>query len=169
MSEQVYNQISCLLLFILIGILIGLIFDFFRILRKSFKTNVIMTTIQDILFWLITGFILLFSIFILNDGEIRLYMFFSLFFGIYLYLVTFSKIIIKYLVNIICFFKKMLAVPLKFILNIILKIKKVIDKIFINIRHFFTKIVTESKKNIKNHVKKKEINKKCRKNNYNVI
>ncbi len=169
MSEQVYNQISCLLLFILIGILIGLIFDFFRILRKSFKTNVIITTIQDILFWLITGFILLFSIFILNDGAIRLYMFFSLFFGIYLYLVTFSKIIIKYLISIISFFKKILSIPLKFILNIILKIKKIIDKIFINIRHFFTKIVTESKKNKKNHPKKKEINKKCRKNNYNVI
>ena len=69
MSEQVYNQISCLLLFILIGILIGLIFDFFRILRRSFKTNTIITALEDILFWLISGFILLFAVFILNNGE----------------------------------------------------------------------------------------------------
>ena len=169
MSEQVYNQISCLLLFILIGILIGLIFDFFRILRRSFKTNTIITAIEDILFWLISGFILLFAVFILNNGEIRLYMFFSLIFGLYIYLVTLSKILIKYLVNIICFFKKILSVPIKFIVNIILKIKRPISVIRTKIRHFFTKIATESKKNRKNHPKKKEINKKCRKNNYNVI
>lgn len=157
MSEQVYNQISCLLLFILIGILIGLIFDFFRILRRSFKTNTIITAIEDILFWLISGFILLFAVFILNNGEIRLYMFFSIIFGLYIYLVTLSKILIKYLVNIICFFKKILSVPIKFIVNIILKIKRPISVIRTKIRHFLQKSLLKVKKTEKITQKRRKL------------
>ena len=60
---MVINQASLFLIFVINGIIIGLVFDIFRILRKSFKTSDIITTIEDILFWIITGIIILYSIY----------------------------------------------------------------------------------------------------------
>ena len=55
---MVANQANLFLIFTINGILIGLLFDIFRILRKSFKTPDIITYIEDFFFWLITGLIL---------------------------------------------------------------------------------------------------------------
>lgn len=94
--EEVYNQLFCLLIFTITGITIGVLFDIFRILRKSFKTADIVTYLQDILFWLISGGIILFSIFQFNHGEIRSYVFIGIILGVILYMITISKYIIKY-------------------------------------------------------------------------
>lgn len=57
------DQSQIFLIFILDGIIIGLLFDTFRSLRKAFKTNDIFTYIEDIIFWLMTACLLLFTIF----------------------------------------------------------------------------------------------------------
>ena len=72
---MVTNQIYLFLIFIVNGILIGLLFDFFRISRKVFKTSDKVTYVEDVLFWILTGFIVLYSIFVFNNGELRLFMF----------------------------------------------------------------------------------------------
>ena len=69
--EELYSQLFCLLMFTITGIAIGILFDIFRILRKSFKTADIITYLQDILFWILSGLIVLFSIYRFNNGEIR--------------------------------------------------------------------------------------------------
>lgn len=72
---MIINQTYIFIIFVIIGIIVGIIFDFFRILRKSFKTMDFVTYIEDILFCILTGAILLYSIFKFNSGEIRIYMF----------------------------------------------------------------------------------------------
>lgn len=71
------NQAYIFLVFILTGIIIGLIFDVFRAVRKSFKINDFFTYIQDIIFWLLVGSIIMYVIFKFNYGEIRAYMLFG--------------------------------------------------------------------------------------------
>ena len=92
---MITNQAQLFLIFVVNGILIGLLFDFFRILRKAIKTKDIVTYIEDILFWILTGFILLFSICTFNNGEIRLYMFIGTFIGVFLYMISISTYVIK--------------------------------------------------------------------------
>ena len=92
---MVNNQAYLFLIFTFDGFIIGLLFDFFRILRKSFKTSDLVTYIQDILFWILTGFLVLYSIFIFNNGEIRLFMFLGILLGVTLYILTLSQYIIK--------------------------------------------------------------------------
>ncbi len=82
--EYSMNQFYLLCIFLVSGIIIGILFDFFRILRRSFKTPDAITYIQDILFWLLTGAFLLYIIFYFSLGEIRLYMFVSLLVRFYL-------------------------------------------------------------------------------------
>ena len=74
---MVTNQINLFLLFILNGLLIGLFFDFFRILRKSFKTNDFITYIEDMIFWIVTGLSILYFIFVFYIAYI-IYIFISI-------------------------------------------------------------------------------------------
>ena len=102
--QEVYNQLFCLLIFIITGIVIGILFDIFRILRKSFKTADWITYLQDILFWVLAGCVMLFSIFTFNNGEIRSYVFIGIILGIILYMLSISRFFVKFSVAIIKFF-----------------------------------------------------------------
>ncbi len=95
MVNQSYLQLSHLLIFILSGIIISVSFDIFRIFRKTFKTSNFITTLEDIIFWIITGFFLICVILRFNNGEIRGYILFGLLIGISFYLLTISKYFIK--------------------------------------------------------------------------
>lgn len=150
---MVTNQAYLFLIFTINGIIIGILFDIFRILRRSFKTADIITYIQDILFWLLTGLILLYSIFTFSNGEIRFYMFLGVFLGCLLYMLIFSKYFISINVKIILTIKKILGkiisiiiFPIKIIINIIFKPIKFIT---ININ----KIKLNSQKKLKNIIK----------------
>ena len=144
---MVTNQAFLFLIFVINGLLIGFIFDVFRILRISFKTKDFVTYIQDIIFWLITGAIVLYSIFIFNNGEIRLYMFLGIGIGVTLYILLFSKYIIQFNVQFIKILKKIIHKSLNIILVPFTFIKKLLKKLFfkpisfitINIEKFSTK------------------------------
>lgn len=64
------NQAYLFLIFTLNGVFIGLLFDVFRILRKSFKTTNFITYIEDILFWILAGISIIFSMYKFTRTEI---------------------------------------------------------------------------------------------------
>lgn len=117
------NQIYSFLVFILNGFLIGILFDIFRISRKSFKTPDFITYIEDIAFWIGSGMLLLFSIFKFNNGELRVFIFIGLFLGISTYLLIFSKLFINISLHIINVVKKsfyiLIILPINYILKFI--------------------------------------------------
>ena len=100
-------------------------FDFFRVLRKRFKTTDIVTYMQDILFWILTGISMLYCIYTFNSGEIRLYEFIGILIGTTIYFLTISKYFIKInsmVLNILTkIFYVLLIVPLKTINKTIIK------------------------------------------------
>lgn len=138
---MITDQAYIFMIFILNGILIGLLFDIFRILRKTFSTKDFITYIEDILFWIITGMLVLYSVFRFNNGEIRLYMFVAIFIGVISYMLLLSSHIIKINVHIINFVKKVVGR----IVNIVIKPFKIcfkfLYKFFIRpLKNLFTKI-----------------------------
>lgn len=116
------NQAYLFLVFSLTGIAIGILFDFFRILRRSIKTSNLVTYIQDILFWILTGIIVLYSIWYFNNGELRIFVFLGLIIGILIYMTTLSSIIVKIFTKILVFGINILKVPFKIIYSLISKI-----------------------------------------------
>lgn len=127
---MVLNQANLFLIFTIEGIIIGFIFDIFRILRKSFKTSDIVTYIQDILFWIITGILILYSIFVFNYGEIRFFMFVGIFIGAMFYMLLISRYVIKISVTAIEIFKKTIIFVLKIVSFPFQFIYKMSKKIF---------------------------------------
>lgn len=119
------NQAYIFLIFIINGIVIGLLFDFFRILRKTFNTKDFAIYIEDIIFWILTGCTLLYSICTYNNGEIRFYMFLGVILGIIIYMLFISSYIIKINVKIFGliknFVEKIIAIiiaPFKYLYKI---------------------------------------------------
>lgn len=158
---MVTNQAYLFLIFTINGIVIGLLFDFFRISRKVFNTNDAVTYIEDVLFWILAGAIVLYSIFVFNNGELRLYMFLGIILGAFIYLLFISSYIIKINVKIINILKKILGfviIPFSFIYKILHKIfLKPFTFLFINIRKSFTNFGIKIHKNLKVSKKSKNI------------
>lgn len=152
---MVKEQITLFCIFILNGFLIGLLFDFFRILRKTFKTKDFLIYLEDILFWLIAGSSIIYLIFVFNNGSIRMYMLFAIIVGAIAYVKTFSKYVIKINVYILNKIKNIVYItimnvlkPFKSIMYFLQKkyIKPIYFKI-INIRkNIFLKIKYSKKK-----------------------
>lgn len=164
---MVLQQMYLFFIFILIGGIVGIIFDFFRILRKSFKTRDTVTYIEDTFLCIFVGIIILFSIFIFASGEIRFFIFLGIIIGIFIYMIAISSAFIKLNVyilekikKIICTTFKVIVIPAKYLIKILRKIfLKPIYFIFINFRHFMSKKYIISNKIIKkviNFKKKKE-------------
>lgn len=125
-----FSQEQIFIFFFIIGIIIGIIFDIFRVIRKSFKTPDTITFIEDLIFLILTSILIIFSIIKLNGGEVRFYLFLGIFVGILLYSLTISNlcVIILYVFVSIC--KKILEIPISCIKNIGKYSKKIIKKDF---------------------------------------
>lgn len=160
---MIINQVYLFLIFIINGVIIGILFDFFRILRKSFKTSDIITYFEDFLFWILTGFSILYFVFVFNNGEIRLFMFLGIVVGITLYMLIFSSLFIKINVSVITFLKRIFIKVLEIILIPFRFFKKLFFKpvsfIIINVRKSSTNLynnfikITKKHKKIENNVK----------------
>ena len=132
MDATIINQAYLFGIYSVCGIIIGIFFDLFRILRRSFKTPDIITYIEDIIFGILTGVFLIFIIFVFNNGELRFYIFIALILGFYIYLLTISKYFIKINVRIIITLKKIIIKIFSLIFYPINLIKKVIFKFILN-------------------------------------
>ena len=141
------NQAYLFMVFSLVGIIIGLLFDLFRVLRKTFKTKDIITYIEDILFWMITGIIIIVAMYYFSDGELRFFMIIGLILGTAIYLFTVSKVIINIFIWVIDFIKRIIIYPIKLIQKVIKKyFFRQLLVIFINFRKNFTKLSKKIKK-----------------------
>ena len=153
------NQTYLFIIFTIVGIIIGVLFDIFRILRKSFKTKDIVTYMEDILFWILTGIIILFSMYKFSNGELRFFMIIGIIMGTLTYMITFSRYVIKISVFIIKIIKKIIVYPVKVVEKILKKI--IIRPIFIiciNFKKNFINFVKKNKKNRGIFVKKEKYN-----------
>ena len=121
-----FSQGQIFVIFFILGICVGVIFDLFRAVRKVFNTSDFVTYIEDIIFMAISGILVVNNLIIINNGEIRFYIILSLFFGMIFYFFTISKlcvIIFKYVIE---FFKKIIFLP--FFLKNAIKKKKDLKK-----------------------------------------
>lgn len=145
------NQAYLFLIFTLNGFFIGILFDFFRILRKSFKTINLITNVEDIIFWILTGLSIIYCMYNFSDGSLRLFMFLGLGIGLTIYILTLSNFIIKTVVKVISIIKKFIITIISIIIFPFKAIFKLIRKIlFRPIYVIFIKIQNNMTKKLKN-------------------
>ncbi len=131
---MVENQAYLFLVFSLTGVILGVLFDFFRVLRKTFKTGDFVTYIEDILYWILAGIIILYNIWFFNDGEIRVFMILGILMGAIIYCLTLSPIFIKIdyffmkkIKGVFTLLYNILKIPIEFMINLLKKIKNIVN------------------------------------------
>ncbi|EAX47248.1 conserved hypothetical protein [Thermosinus carboxydivorans Nor1] len=75
---EINVQASAFLTMVLTGVLLGLLFDFYRVLYSWFKPRWFITAIGDLAYWLAAAAVTFVALLGANGGELRLYVFLAL-------------------------------------------------------------------------------------------
>ncbi|HBF9370692.1 TPA: hypothetical protein KO297_002329 [Clostridioides difficile] len=145
------------------GILIGVLFDFYRGLRGNFKFINYFAIIFDVLFWFLATVIIFVTINLTEFFALRYYHFVALFIGFILYYNTISKIVLSIINKIIRFvrnsFKKVTHYIVSFLNNLYYVIIYSLHLLF-DIIFYIPNIFIATRKSIKRKSNKKLKNKK---------
>ncbi|SDJ83758.1 spore cortex biosynthesis protein YabQ [Natronincola ferrireducens] len=104
-----YQEAYILLVTIYGGILIGFIYDLYKIFRGIFNPKKIATLIQDFLFWLIISIVAFYVLIISNQGALRFYNFLGFLIGAIIYSFLLSDIVIRAVIFILRTMKKFIV------------------------------------------------------------
>ncbi len=85
MSAQILAEIRFLLSSVTIGVLLSVIYDGVRIIRRVIPHHKGMVALEDLLFWLVTLFLMFFCLYDMNDGVFRWYSAAGVLIGIRIY------------------------------------------------------------------------------------
>jgi spore cortex biosynthesis protein YabQ len=94
------------------GLLLGVLFDFYRITFNINKPNKLLSAISDLLFWILCTLCIFTFFLYTNDGNVRYYTFIGLFIGSVIYMKLISKSLIIVLRGITLIIMKILRVLL---------------------------------------------------------
>ena len=97
----VTRELIVFLYFILEGIAGGIFFDILRVFRHNRKVHDFTVYLEDILFWLTLGGGVIWLSYVLDAGQIRIYMIIAVFLGMLIYFLTLTKVTYKVL-DLIC-------------------------------------------------------------------
>lgn len=100
----VKSQILTFFYAVTLGVILSVLFDFFRTIRISYKHNNIFVFIEDIVFFLISTFLTFMFLMARCNGEFRTYVISAILIGFFIYRITLSKIILPMSVIITKFF-----------------------------------------------------------------
>jgi spore cortex biosynthesis protein YabQ len=95
MIISLVNQVNLIIFSLLSGLITGVFFDIYRLIRGFENPNKIITAIQDLLFWTLTSIVVFVFLMYTNEGYINFYVYVCLIIGVYLYIKLLSKIFIK--------------------------------------------------------------------------
>lgn len=126
------SQLIDFINFIVIGITISVIFDFFRAYRKQKSVTITGVIIQDIIYFCIATIIVSVSIIVFLDCDIRLYVFIGIIIGIFIYISIFSKYIMKlytFLINVCSAITDIFFMPIRLMMEVLKVICNILNKI----------------------------------------
>jgi len=113
---------------VVIGIVVGVVFDFYRVLRGQTKPKKLITNIFDLLFAVMVTIIIFIALIYSNGGVIRVYVFLGIILGQIIYYWLFSRYIIILFSQLIEFIYFILCKVKNLTLLIYNNIKKTIIK-----------------------------------------
>ena len=138
MNEAITVELQFFLISILWGVIILLVYDILRILRRLIPHNGIILALEDILFWVLTSLFIFAMIYTMNNGTIRGFSVMGMGIGMTLYHFIFSELFVKWmtkafllLLRPICILMNRITRVLRFMMS---KIKKTFSKLYFQLK-----------------------------------
>ena len=135
MEAFIKNQASILLDSLFIGMVIMAFYDGFRLFRRIVRHNRFVRDLEDLIFWIISGFVVFSLVYSRNDGNIRWFIIGGVTFGMYIYYVSFGRLVVKYT-----------SIYVNKIVNIVLK--KPFRKAIMSVRTIFERVLKANAKKL---------------------
>ena len=124
-------QVSSFLTALCIGLILGIIFDLFRVIRTTFHLHTIATSILDILYWII-ALVIAFTLLIMSNwGEFRFYIFIGITLGGGLYYKFISRYMMQLFFQVVHVGNVFVLYTNKVVNNILIKPILSLTKIFL--------------------------------------
>lgn len=92
------TQVKTFLVIAATGMLLGVLFDTYRVLRRRYKPHWLLTSISDLIYCLLASAIAFAALVMSNWGELRFYVIIALFTGILSYYRLASQIVMRFIV-----------------------------------------------------------------------
>lgn len=119
MSADVVNESLFWLSCFVTGILITMLYDVLRILRRVIPHGGFLTSLEDSLFWVFVTILLFLLLYHMNNGTLRWFAVFGLFAGMWIYKKIFGNHIVDFMSTIISYILHLVvracSVPLKLV------------------------------------------------------
>ena len=96
---ELQGQIQIFAVTVVTGAVLGLIFDFYRVMRGIFRLRFVLTGVADFVYWIIATAVVTVALLMSNWLELRFYIFMGLVGGAVLYFRTFSRIAIHLIIR----------------------------------------------------------------------
>lgn len=113
MYTDIWHQLFLFFVFFVIGAVFALIYDTLKVSVKFVPQKAVFTIIRDVVFWLIVTVVMFGVCLKFNDGEIRFFMLFGIFFGAFMYFNTVSRFVVAVLGFVADLLKKITTYILK--------------------------------------------------------
>ena len=91
----VTRELMIFIYFILEGIVGGILMDLLRACRRNRKVHDLVVYLEDFVYWLVIGGLVIWLSYTLDAGTIRMYMILGVFLGMLIYFLTLTKIVYK--------------------------------------------------------------------------
>ena len=124
-----YLQFFTFLNMILVGMIIGLIFDFYRVLKRKFSFSVYLINLFDFFIFIILTIIVFGRLIQLNSGQVRWYIFGGVLLGTIIYYFNLSAVVIKDIMVMLDLITRIFLFSWKKSRLIVVKLKEVIQKL----------------------------------------
>lgn len=121
--ESLTDQIGAFAATLIIGVVGGFCYDYYRAVRRTFRLKKVGTWLGDIIFWLVTTALVFFLLLLGNCGVVRYYVFFGLGLGAWLYFQFFSNIIsrlVRFKFYLLQKIWTMIVIIILFLINVVL-------------------------------------------------
>lgn len=94
-ADFVVEQLSGLLTAVAAGAVLAVSYDIFRVIRRTVRHAVWVVSGEDLVFWIISAFVIFCFFLSVDSGNFRMYMIFGLLAGIALYRITAGRIFVR--------------------------------------------------------------------------
>lgn len=140
MEVSVSNQVYVFFIMVLAGLGCGFLFDLTRVWRKLLRPGKVSTGASDLIFWLLISAGLFFTVFTVNNGELRWFELLGLMFGCIIYFLAFSRICMTVFGAVAKFLAKILLTIFKIVLTPIVFLYRMVKRPFVWIGRLFGKL-----------------------------
>ena len=146
MEISITEQAQTVLLSLAFGVIIGIVYDCFRIFRLIIPAGKIIIFFQDIIFFSFFGVISFLYLLRENSGQARLFILVAIILGWGLYYTTVGSLIYKLTARSVAAIKKVLAKVFRWLFA-------PIKQMFVLLSRFFSEKMQKTEKYLKNKVK----------------